>query len=995
MLKSKRIIASVMILAMVLGLALPGFAAALPDVSGTTYEEAAKALHGYGVLTGYEDGTFKPNNNITRAEFATVIIRALGLEDEAQLLKGTTKFADVNADATNAWATGYINLAEQMGIVQGYPGGTFNAKGNVTNAEALTMQLRALGYDLSGTGAFWFLPVLVKAQELGVGTTETPNSAAIRGKVAQYVFNGLDVVIVGKGQSMRSILDPNAQPPVEGFQVVKAEALNLNQIKVTFSQAVNEETAGDLNNYILDNGEGVAARLDAGVWAGVPAITLVKNAAGDVYEVIITLSTTGDAPRLANQKEAELSVEKVNNKNLTGSIPKYTTKFTLVDTQPPSASSVEVFGNRVLKVKFSEEVKNATIASNYRINGNSLFTYGLDGNISYDSKTLTATITFINALPNGQFTLQVSHNDTIVDLVGLRLMKQDVPFSITTDTTSGQLKEIVVDKDKNYIDLVFTKPLASIADKGTGTNIITISSPGVNSVDAFATLSGKMSVVDGKLRITTAGTSLTAEGVHAINLTNDGSRWLKDAYGINYATSSTTYYIAPDKVKPEVTKVEQSKAKEIEVTFSKAVQQASAENKFNYTLKNSSGTIQNIDTAVIKSGSNSRVVTLTLVNTPDSGNYTLTVAGVRDNSNNLMDSYNTTVAIGDKTGPTVSTVAFANRDVYVTFSKNVDSASATNLANYRYKNAAIPAGTTVTMLTGAQVRLRFPVATTLTTTDDFAVSGEIQDVFVNKMETFGWSGKLAVRQDDVAIAAWGSRDVRAISKNVVEFRLNKELNSIAIADFQLSVDGGATWVEFAGSNAAIPSFVNVDGQARVKFTFTNAEFLGHDAKIGANAVQIKVKAAAPYASEATDGTKFAASSAAKTVNDYIAPELAVAANRVRTVTKNGTNLTHIVVEFTEAMNAADFSTGSFQVAGYNVVSVKAVNQADFATLIAADIDTLVAANGKFVVIKLETKSVDDRAATPAVTFQGTMRDASANNNTFNLPSSAIVATKGF
>lgn len=80
------------------------------------------------VVDGYSDGTFKPNKNITRAEFCKVILSALkGLS--------TTNTASSFKDIESHWAQGYILKAQALGIVNGYADGEFRPNNNISRAE--------------------------------------------------------------------------------------------------------------------------------------------------------------------------------------------------------------------------------------------------------------------------------------------------------------------------------------------------------------------------------------------------------------------------------------------------------------------------------------------------------------------------------------------------------------------------------------------------------------------------------------------------------------------------------------------------------------------------------------------------------------------------------------------------------------------------------------------------------------------------------------------
>jgi len=89
-----------------------------------------------GIITGYQDGSFRPDNNITRAEFAAIISRFLR---SGMVVVGG--FPDVQ----DHWARNYITSASAAGWIEGYPDGTFKPDAYITRAEAVTIFNRALG----------------------------------------------------------------------------------------------------------------------------------------------------------------------------------------------------------------------------------------------------------------------------------------------------------------------------------------------------------------------------------------------------------------------------------------------------------------------------------------------------------------------------------------------------------------------------------------------------------------------------------------------------------------------------------------------------------------------------------------------------------------------------------------------------------------------------------------------------------------------------------
>ena len=75
------------------------------DVAGTAYEEAAAVLGALNIMIGDHEGKFRPNDNVTRAEFAKIAVCALGLEEVAESSKGVSNFPDVSVDY---WANGFM-----------------------------------------------------------------------------------------------------------------------------------------------------------------------------------------------------------------------------------------------------------------------------------------------------------------------------------------------------------------------------------------------------------------------------------------------------------------------------------------------------------------------------------------------------------------------------------------------------------------------------------------------------------------------------------------------------------------------------------------------------------------------------------------------------------------------------------------------------------------------------------------------------------------------
>ena len=234
------------------------FAAVPRDVKGTDYETAVERLSALDILKGYEDGTFRPERTITRAEFATVVVRALGLESSAKASMGSTSFNDVDA---NHWASGYINIASGLKVVNGRGDGVFDPEAPVKYEEAVTMLVRALGYEPAATakGGYPNGYLVVAGQE---DITDDVNGviglASERGIVAQLVDNSLEVpmmVQVGYGDSAKFVKSGTDGTDEETLLVDKLDVEYMEDI-LTFTDSQKDDNKVSIGSKELEVMEG-------------------------------------------------------------------------------------------------------------------------------------------------------------------------------------------------------------------------------------------------------------------------------------------------------------------------------------------------------------------------------------------------------------------------------------------------------------------------------------------------------------------------------------------------------------------------------------------------------------------------------------------------------------------------------------------------------------------------------------------------------------------
>lgn len=159
---------------------------------GDIKESSADVLVKMGLLSGYPDGTLKLENNITRAEFCTLIIKMVG-KNQVPL---ENKFNDINE---SHWAYGVINRAAELGYLSGYEDGSFRPSNNITYAESCSILINLLGYKNEVTGE-WPNNVTEKSNELKLNKSLEeldPSHIMTRGEVSVMLVNSMNVKFKG------------------------------------------------------------------------------------------------------------------------------------------------------------------------------------------------------------------------------------------------------------------------------------------------------------------------------------------------------------------------------------------------------------------------------------------------------------------------------------------------------------------------------------------------------------------------------------------------------------------------------------------------------------------------------------------------------------------------------------------------------------------------------------------------------------------------------
>lgn len=155
------------------------------DVDGYAWENSINYLRENEVVGGYDDGSFKPEKLINRAEFTKIIMGAR-FADEVNSSQNKNCFPDV---AAGQWFTEYVCLAKEKGIVMGYPDGTFKPEQTIQQAEALKILLLAYDQPIETAGA-WYEQYLNTAKNSGMRYFAEKNDTGLykitRGEMAYF-----------------------------------------------------------------------------------------------------------------------------------------------------------------------------------------------------------------------------------------------------------------------------------------------------------------------------------------------------------------------------------------------------------------------------------------------------------------------------------------------------------------------------------------------------------------------------------------------------------------------------------------------------------------------------------------------------------------------------------------------------------------------------------------------------------------------------------------
>ena len=205
--KTNKIVSLLLTLGMMLTLAIPAVVSAadlsFSDVpSDYPYYSAITNLTAEGIIEGFGDGTFKPEEPVTRAQFTKLICMAQNVGNIQYSEADRASFPDVISTGPEAhWAINFITTAKNSGIINGYDDGTFKPEESVLYEQAVKMAVCALGYTedraeraggLMGAYPNGYINLASQAKLLDKITGAKLGEPLTRGRVAQLIDNMMD-----------------------------------------------------------------------------------------------------------------------------------------------------------------------------------------------------------------------------------------------------------------------------------------------------------------------------------------------------------------------------------------------------------------------------------------------------------------------------------------------------------------------------------------------------------------------------------------------------------------------------------------------------------------------------------------------------------------------------------------------------------------------------------------------------------------------------------
>lgn len=798
----KKVMKKILSVALSTAMAFSMFASVAFGDDALNTQQKFDVLKEKGIFTGYPDGTAGLDKEMTRAEFAKVLVGIMGLEP----IQGKASFKDKNYKA-DKWPAPYVEAVYAAGIMEGKNTTKmiFDFNGKITVQEMakvlVTAQKLEVPTETNNNASDWAKGYVQAAINAGLVDAKTnPKANASRSQLVEVAYTiylsqqkpkvvSYDVTESGKVVTFKLANNESVKVELEtplkantatevkfthnnyeytesvtwvvtsATKVESATSTNLKEVDVVFDGKVDKASATDKNNYVIDSNS-----------KGIKSITVLED--GKTARILLNESS----------KFVQGTTYKIVVKNVKGeqgsTIPQGEVSFSSADNTLPTVSEVKGLGTKVIKVTFSEPVVAPT-SSNFQLDDKAFVGSVTQG----ENKREVILKNYTGELSVGTHKLTAS---LVEDYAGLKSLADTKEFTVAVDNEGPKVTEISATLEK--VTVTFDEEIdpdsvkeesfywksGDSKKKGKATQI----AANVYEVDFTAN------------RLPGYETSLFVE--------------VKDYSGNANAVKEHKVTASVDLTRPHVLEatygVERNDA--LTVRFDKAVK--AADIKY-YTVKKGDKTIS--VKQVVPADSSNKIFHVYFFNNLEAGTYSLKIKDVEDMTalRNVMDEYNGSFEAVDVTNPSISKVDYneANRKVALHFGREMDLSKVREKGNYYIeftKNGgttqriALPNEVIVDAVNnGKSVVLQFPEYINGTKVT-FGPNGSVSKVFA-----FGLTSKTGqvVNWDPVSLGQKTQNELRLLGAKLtdartVELEFNQVIARASAGDFLINGSYPAT-----------------------------------------------------------------------------------------------------------------------------------------------------------------------------------------------------------
>lgn len=631
------------------------------------YADAVKTLVSKGVITGYEDGTFKPDKSVTRAEAATILTKAHKWDTT-----GTEPYPDVT---DTHWAYEYIVAATKAGAFGGDEKGHFNPESNLTRSEAAKIIVEA--YGLTGTA------------DLSFGDKDDIQSWAVsyvKTAVANGILKGDDKGNVNPNANITrgefTTMIQRAEEAVAAPAVESVSAINATQVEVKFGVEVDKDSAETVGNYSINSNNPTSAKL------GEDKKTVILTFASQAHVEVTNGVLVVEPITIASDEDKTTE--------------KWTSVLTFKDEVKPEIDSIESKTSGTHATSLTVTATEPIASGLAKVNG-VYHTISWSGN--------KGTITGLNLDASKSHTLELIN---LTDLAGTPnvTVSTSKTFNVTVDKVAPTATLSAVG-DK-AIKVTFSKPMDVASVQSAFAANTPVKDETLSSVNSAAVVQAVANTNDTEFII-----PITASNIYA----NKDSRTfyvvltdtLKDKLGNKLESTTKSITLTKDTVKPvatgyKVVKNNDGEVTAIEINFSEGLAAAAQGALTAPTIVDSNGrqvnTILGTLTNDAVTAGDKKVVFRASAPAKLTGQYAFSFARnlVSDlaETPNGSNAFNYTIDFGAASNTFDLTSANAVSNVItVNFGRAVKGGavanSATDVNNYTLAGKPLPEGTTIVL----------------------------------------------------------------------------------------------------------------------------------------------------------------------------------------------------------------------------------------------------------------------------------------------------------